>query len=84
MNDPQRSTALERSVKIFNWRASTSFTAPTSLLILKWTRTHLGKRQNTRKHNILESQEVNPFPAGDHKAARNRHDSTTYTNMMHN
>ena len=33
------------------------------------------------KHN---SQEVSPFPAGDHKPTRNRHDSTTHTNMKHN
>ena len=26
------------------------------------------------------SQEVSPFPTGDHKAARNRHDSMTKTN----
>ena len=28
--------------------------------------------KNTRKHHIQESQEVIPFPAGDHKAAMNR------------
>ena len=27
---------------------------------------------NTRKYHIQERQEVSPFPAGDHKAARNR------------
>ena len=32
----------------------------------------MGKRQNTRKHHIQESQKVNPFPAGDHNVARNR------------
>ena len=26
----------------------------------------------TREHQTQESQEVSPFPAGDHKAARNR------------
>ena len=30
-----------------------------------------------------ESQEISPFPAGDHKAARNRQDSITKTNMKH-
>ena len=30
---------------------------------------------NTRKHNTQESQEISPFPAGDHKAAMNRQDS---------
>ena len=32
---------------------------------------------NTRKHHIQERQEVSPFPAGDHKAASNKHDSLT-------
>ena len=35
--------------------------------------------KNTRKHLIQESQEVSPFPAGDHKAATNRQDSMTDT-----
>ena len=43
-----------------------------------------GKVTNTRKHNTHDSQGVSPFPAGDHKATRNRHDSTTETNMKHN
>ena len=30
------------------------------------------------KHNKHDSQEVSPFPAGDHKATRNRHDRTTH------
>ena len=33
------------------------------------------------KHNKHDSQEVSPFPAGDHKATRNRH--TTHTKMKH-
>ena len=28
--------------------------------------------KNTRKHQIRESQEVSPFPAGDHKPTMNR------------
>ena len=45
--------------------------------------------KNTRKHHTQESQEVSPFPAGDHKAARNRQDimtdknETQITNRMH-
>ena len=35
------------------------------------------------KHNTHNSQEVNPFPAGDHKATKSRHGITTHTNMMH-
>ena len=34
--------------------------------------------KNTRKHYIRESQEVSPFPAGDHKAARKRQGSLLY------
>ena len=30
--------------------------------------------KTTRKHHIQGSQEVSPFPTGDHKAAINRHD----------
>ena len=33
------------------------------------------KWQKQKKHHIQESQEVSPFPASDHKAARNRQDS---------
>ena len=29
-----------------------------------------GSDKNTRKYHIQESQEVSPFPTGDHKAAR--------------
>ena len=34
---------------------------------------------NTRKHRIQESQEISPFPAGDHKAAMNRQEIMTNT-----
>ena len=30
--------------------------------------------KNNKKHHIQGSQEVSPFPTGDRKAARNRHD----------
>ena len=30
--------------------------------------------KNARKHHIQKSKELSPFTAGDHKAARNRHD----------
>ena len=39
-----------------------------------YTRTPYGKVKKTRKHHIQESQEVNPFQEGDHRAARNRQD----------
>ena len=35
--------------------------------------------KNTRKHHILEIQKINPFTAGDNKAAMNRQDSMTDT-----
>ena len=35
----------------------------------------MGKWQNTWKHHTQKSQEVSPFPAGNHKAARNRQES---------
>ena len=43
----------------------------------------MGNDKNTRKHNIQESLEVSPFPAGDHKAAGNRQGSITKTSMKH-
>ena len=36
--------------------------------------------KNTIKHHKKERQEVSPFPAGVHKAVRNRHDSITDKN----
>ena len=41
--------------------------------------TKLENDKNTRKHHTQESEEVSSFPAGDHKAAMNRHDSMTDT-----
>ena len=57
-------------------------TAPTSPLILIWTRTHMywesDETQNTRQPR------GQPCPAGDVKAARTRQSSTTHTNIKHN
>ena len=39
--------------------------------------------KDTRKHHIHESQEVNLFSAGGHKAATNRQNSITKTNTKH-
>ena len=41
------------------------------------------KCQNTRKHHIQESQEITPFPAGDHKAAINTQDSMSSKHEKH-
>ena len=43
----------------------------------------MGNLQNTRKHHTQESQNVSSFPAGDHKAARNRQESIRKTDMEH-
>ena len=52
---------------------------------------HIGKWRKHKKHNTQESQEVSPFPAGDHKATRNRQYSITkiiknhkYIKTIHN
>ena len=37
--------------------------------------------QKPRKHHTQESQEVSPFPAGDHKAARDRKDNIIKKNV---
>ena len=42
-----------------------------------WFGTSYGKVTKHNKINTQESQEVIPFPAGDHKAAWNRHNSIT-------
>ena len=41
--------------------------------------------KNTTKRHIQESQEVSPFPTGDQKAARHKHDNkvTTNTNIKY-
>ena len=38
-----------------------------------------GGAKTTIKHHTQESQEVSPFPAGDHKATINRQESMTNT-----
>ena len=39
--------------------------------------------KNTRKQHTLDGEDVSPFIADDHKAARNRHDSITKANTKH-
>ena len=45
--------------------------------------TILESDKNMRKHNTKESQEINPFPAGDDNAARSRQGSKAKTIMKH-
>ena len=81
MNDPLKSAALERSVKIILLEGLNQYhganLAPNSDVdqdtFVKVT-----------KHNKQDGQEVRLFPAGDHKATRNIHGSTTHTNVKHN
>ena len=47
IKDPQKKYRFGIVSNIFNCRALTSFTSPTSLLILMWTMAHLGKWQTT-------------------------------------
>ena len=37
-----------------------------------YPRHHIGKRQNHQESSHIGEPRVSPFPAGDHKAARNR------------
>ena len=47
-------------------------------VILHPTQNTYGKYdKNTRKRHIQESQEANPFTAGDHNVSRNRQDNMT-------
>ena len=75
----KRSTALERSVKLILLEGLNQFLGANLALS-----SGVGTFGKVTKHSKHNSQEVSPFPAGDHKAIRNRHDSTTHTNMKHN
>ena len=50
----------------FEWPFYTGFTVPHLARDIIWE-----SDKSTRKHHTQESQEVSPFPAGDHRAARN-------------
>ena len=41
-------------------------------------------KQKYKKHHKQESQEISPFPAGDHKAAMNRQESMTNVKLNTN
>ena len=70
-------TALERTVK--SLEGLNMFKGTNLTLISDVDPDTYGKVTKTRKHNTKESQEVNTFPAGDHKVARNRQESITNT-----
>ena len=77
----KRSTALERSEKNILLEGLNQFHGANHALYSDVDQDTFGK---VTKHNKHDSQEVRRFPEGDHKATRNRHDSTTHTNMKHN
>ena len=78
----KRSTALEWLVKIITGGLKPDqFQGANLALNSDVDQDTFGKATKHTKH---DSQEVTPFPAGDHKATRNRYDSTTHTNMKHN
>ena len=43
----------------------------------------MGSDKDTRKHHNQQSQGDSPFPASDHRAARNKQDSIIKINMKH-
>ena len=49
-----------------------------------WPRLPHGKVTKTQLNITNESQEVSPFPAGDHKAAMNRRESISYLGTSSN
>ena len=71
----KRNTALERSVKNILLEGLNQFHCANLPLNSDMGQDTFGK---VTKHNKHDSQEVSPFPAGDHKATRNRHDSKTH------
>ena len=80
MHDPQKSTALERSVNIL-LEGFNQFHGANHALHSDVKQDTSGKVTKHKKHG---SQEVSPFPAGDHQTTSNRHESTKHTNMKHN
>ena len=77
----KRSTVLERSVKNILLEGLNQFHGANLALNSNVDQDTFEK---VTKHNKHDSQDVSPFPAGEHKATKNRHDSTTHTNMKHN
>ena len=70
------STALERSVKYFTEGLNQFHGANLALN----SDVDPDTIRRVTKNNKHGSQKVSPCPPGDHKATRNRHDSTTHTN----
>ena len=77
----KRSTTLERPGKNILLEGSNQFYGANLALVSDVDQDTFGK---VTKHKTNDSQEASPFPAGDHKATKNRHDITTHTKMKHN
>ena len=60
-NMPKHESKVRKGAKIRNPYNQTT-----------WPRTLYGRVTKTQENIIQESEEVNPFPAGVHKAAKNR------------
>ena len=81
MNDPQKKYRLGTVCKNILLEGLNQFHGANIALNSDVDQDTFGK---VTKHNKQHSQEVSPFPAGDHKATRNKYDGTTYTTMKHN
>ena len=77
----RKSTALERSVKNILLEGLKKFYGANLALNSDVDQDAFWVGTKQYKH---DSQEVSLFPAGGHKATRNRHHTTTHTNMTHN
>ena len=76
-----KSTALERSVKNILLEGLKKFYGANLALNSDVDQDTFWKGTEQYKH---DNQEVSPLPAGDHKATRNRHHTTTHTNIKYN
>ena len=80
-NDPQKKYPLRTVSKNILLEGLNQFHGANFAFNLDVDNDTFGK---VTKHNKYDSQEVSPFPAGDHKATTKKHDTTTHTNMKHN
>ena len=80
MNDPQKNYNLGTVSKIILLDGLNKFHGANLTSSSDVDQGTFGKVTKYNKHN---SQEVSSFPAGDHNATKNRHDSTIHTNMKH-
>ena len=92
-NDPQRNYQLKITgfkplsclirIYIFTKRKKAKISNPYNQIPRLTQDTIWERGKDTRNHHTQENQKASPFPAGDHKAARNIQDSVTKTNAKH-